>query len=206
MELTITRALSELKMLDKRIKRAVNEATFGGLMIGKKLPNGFRTTEDLETRAKADHQSIEALIKRRNAIKSAIVVSNATTKIEVAGVKMTVAEAIERKTSISYDIQLLDKLKEVYADLVDEADSINQKVTERLDKHLETLFGKDGKVKAAENQEIVKSFLAENEAKIIDPLNLKEKIDSLAKKIEDFEMEVDFALSESNTLTKIKID
>ncbi|KJD52548.1 hypothetical protein UZ38_37130, partial [Bacillus amyloliquefaciens] len=140
------------------------------------------------------------------AIKSAIVVSNATTKIEVAGVKMTVAEAIERKTSISYDIQLLDKLKEVYADLVDEAESVNQKVTERLDKHLETLFGKDGKVKAAENQEIVKSFLAENEAKIIDPLNLKEKIDSLSKKIEDFEMEVDFALSESNTLTKIKID
>ncbi|KUL15179.1 hypothetical protein [Bacillus paralicheniformis] len=206
MELTITRALSELKMLDKRIKRAVNESTFGGLMIGKKLPNGFRTTEDLETRAKADYQSVEALIKRRNAIKSAIVVSNATTKIEVAGVKMTVAEAIERKTSISYDIQLLDKLKEVYADLVDEADSVNQKVTERLDKHLETLFGKDGKVKAAENQEIVKSFLAENEAKIIDPLNLKEKIDSLSKKIEDFEMEVDFALSESNTLTKINID
>ena len=120
---------------------------------------------------------------------------------------MTVAEAIERKTSISvHFFQLLDKLKEVYADLVDEADSVNQKVTERLDKHLETLFGKDGKVKAAENQEIVKSFLAENEAKIIDPLNLKEKIDSLSKKIEDFEMEVDFALSESNTLTKIKID
>ncbi|MEC1493793.1 MULTISPECIES: hypothetical protein [Bacillus] len=206
MELTITRALSELKMLDKRIKRAVNEATFGGLMIGKKLPNGFRTTEDLKSRAKADYQSIEALIKRRNAIKSAIVVSNATTKIEVAGVKMTVAEAIERKTSISYDIQLLDKLKEVYADLVGEAENVNQKVTERLDKHLETLFGKDGKVKAAENQEIVKSFLAENEAKIIDPLNLKEKIDCLSKKIEDFEMEVDFALSESNTLTKITID
>lgn len=136
----------------------------------------------MESRAKADYQSIEALIKRRNAIKSAIVVSNATTKIEVAGVKMTVAEAIERKTSISYDIQLLDKLKEVYADLVGEAENVNQKVTERLDKHLETLFGKDGKVKAAENQEIVKSFLAENEAKIIDPLNLKEKIDCLSKR------------------------
>ena len=81
----------------------------------------------MESRAKADYQSIEALIKRRNAIKSAIVVSNATTKIEVAGVKMTVAEAIERKTSISYDIQLLDKLKEVYADLVGEAENVNQK-------------------------------------------------------------------------------
>ncbi|MEC2365596.1 hypothetical protein P4S97_01545 [Bacillus licheniformis] len=41
MELMITRALSELKMLDKRIKRAVNEATFGGLMIGKNCQTDF---------------------------------------------------------------------------------------------------------------------------------------------------------------------
>ncbi|MDG3044685.1 hypothetical protein OE903_14905 [Bacillus sp. B6(2022)] len=37
--------------------------------------------------------------------------SNATTTIEVAGVSMTVAEAIERKTSIDYDIRYLRKLK-----------------------------------------------------------------------------------------------
>ncbi|WHX45188.1 hypothetical protein QNH35_01415 [Bacillus pumilus] len=121
MEMTITRALSELKMLDKRINRTVDEAVLGGLMIGKHIQHGFQHQEDIEKKAKADDQSIQALIKRRNAIKSAIVVSNATTTIDVAGVSMTVAEAIERKTSIEYDIRYLRKLKKVYTELVDKA-------------------------------------------------------------------------------------
>ncbi|PCK23373.1 hypothetical protein CEY02_01305 [Bacillus pumilus] len=206
MEMTITRALSELKMLDKRINRTVDEAVLGGLMIGKHIQHGFHHQEEIEKKAKADDQSIQALIKRRNAIKSAIVVSNATTTIDVAGVSMTVAEAIERKTSIDYDIRYLRKLKKVYTELVDRAEQINEDVKKRLDQHLETLFGKDGKLQAAANQEIVKSFLAENEATIIDPLHLRVKIEQLSKEIEDFQMEVDFSLSESNTLTKIQID
>lgn len=206
MEMTITRALSELKMLDKRINRTIDEAVLGGLIIGKNIQRGFQNQEEIEKKAKADDQSIQALIKRRNAIKSAIVVSNANTTIDVAGVSMTVAEAIERKTSIDYDIRYLRKLKKVYTELVDQAEQVNGDVKKRLDQHLETLFGKDGKLQAATNQEIVKSFLAENEAAIIDPLHLRIKIEQLSKKIEDFQMEVDFSLSESNTLTKIQID
>lgn len=179
MEMTITRALSELKMLDKRINRTIDEAVLGGLVIGKHIQNGFQNQEEVEKKAKADDQSIQALIKRRNAIKSAIVVSNATTTIEVAGVSMTVAEAIERKTSIDYDIRYLRKLKKVYTELVDRSEQINEDVKKRLDQHLETLFGKDGKTQAAANQEIVKSFLAENEAAIIDPLRLRVKIEQL---------------------------
>ncbi|KUR62447.1 hypothetical protein [Bacillus sp. AM 13(2015)] len=205
MEMTITRALSELKMLDKRINRTVDDAILGGLMIGKHIQHGFQNQEEVEKKAKADDQSIQALIKRRNAIKSAIVVSNATTMIDVAGVRM-VAEAIERKTSIDYDIRYLRKMKQVYKELVDKAEQTNEDVKRRLDQHLETLFGKDGKTQAAANQEIVKSFLAENEAVIIDPLRLRVKIEQLSKEIEDFQMEVDFSLSESNTLTKIQID
>ncbi|MDM5296827.1 hypothetical protein QUF51_01380 [Bacillus pumilus] len=205
MEMTITRALSELKMLDKRINRTIDEAVLGGLMIGQNIQHGFRNQEEIQQKAKADEQSIQALIKRRNAIKAAIVVSNATTTIDVASVSMTVAEAIERKTSIDYDIRYLKKLKKVYTELIDRAEQINKDVKNRLDQHLETLFGKDGKLRAAANEEIVKSFLAENEATIIDPLHLRVKIEQLSKDIEGFQMEVDFSLSESNTLTKIEI-
>lgn len=104
MEMTITRALSELKMLDKRINRTVDDAVLGGLMIGKHIQHGFQNQEEVEKKAKADDQSIQALIKRRNAIKSAIVVSNATTMIDVAGVRMTVAEAIERNDRLRYSL------------------------------------------------------------------------------------------------------
>lgn len=204
-EMTITRALSELKLLNDRIHRTVNNATFGGIKVGKKVSAGFSSVEEIEKRAKADYQSVQALIKRRNEIKSAIVVSNATTKVEVAGHTMTVAEAIERKTSIEYEQNLLSKMKQTYANLTRQVDDVNEQVKHRLDSHLETLFGKEGKASAQANDDIVKAFKADNEAVFIDPLKLKDKIEELEKNIEDFLLEVDFSLSESNTLNRITV-
>ncbi|MFS0643695.1 hypothetical protein [Siminovitchia sp. 179-K 8D1 HS] len=204
-EMTVSRGLAELKLLDARINRTINESVFGSYTEGKKLPAGFNSVEEVEKQAKSDLQSAKDLIKRRNEIKSAIVQSNAVTKIKVAGKEYTVAEAIERKSSIDYDIQLLNKLKHTYATLTSKVDRINEDVKQRLDSHLEALYGKEGKNKALENAEIVKAFKEDNEAKLIDPINLKEKIDQLTKEIEDFEMEVDHSLTTSNAITTIEV-
>lgn len=206
MEMTITRGLAELKLLDSRINRSINEAVLGSNSVGKKLPTGYNSVEDVEKRAKSDYQSVKDLLKRRNAIKSAIVLSNATTVVEVAGVKMTVAEAIERKTSISYEEQLLSKMRSTYTQVVNHVDRINNEMKARLDSHLETLFGKEGKVNPQSHEDIVKAFKADNEATFIDPINLEKQINELVKNIEDFNMEVDFTLSESNTITRITIE
>lgn len=206
MEMTITRALTELKLLDKRIQRSIQESVFGGFLVGKKPMTGFVNQEEIEKTAKANYQSATDLIKRRNAIKSAIVQSNAVTYVVIGDKSMTVAEAIERKTSIDYEKMLLNKLKNDYTKLVRHVDSVNEEVKNRLDKHLETLYGKDGKVRASENEELIKPFLQENEAKFVDPLNLKAKIEELTIEIEEFEAEVDFVLSESNTIKRIYIE
>lgn len=203
-EMTVARGLSELKLLDARINRVISDAKFINVKIGGKLPTGFKKLEDVENRAKSDIQSSHDLISRRNKIKSAIVVSNAVTYIEVANVKMTKAEAIERKTSIEYDKTLLRKMKSNYAEAVEKVDKINHEMKERLDSHLETLFGKEGKTSASMNEDVVKLFKSDNEAELIDTLNLHDKIVKLEKEIEDFENEVDFALSESNVMTKIQ--
>lgn len=205
MEISIAKGLVELKLLDKRIHRTINDSILAGYTIGKKAMTGFANTEEIEKRSKSDYQSIQDLIKRRNEIKSAIVVSNANTLVDVAGVSMTVAEAIERKSSIEYDKMLLNKLKQTYANIVNHVDRVNDEVKNRLDKQLEILYGKDGKNKAAENEELTKVFKEDNEAKFIDPINLKEKIDKLQVEIEDFEANVDLALTENNALTKITI-
>lgn len=204
-EMTVARALAELKLLDSKIQRTINGATFIGAEVGKKVSAGFKSVDEIANRAKSDYQSSQDLIKRRNVIKSAIVVSNAQTKVNVAGVEMSVAEAIERKTSIEYDKTLLNKMKRVYAEYVQAVDRTNEDMKERLDKHLETLFGKEGKASAQANEDIVKAFKADNEAKLVDPLDLKDKIDKLEAEIENFEAEVDFTLSEVNVLTRITV-
>lgn len=205
MQISIAKGLVELKLLDKRINRTINDSVLAGFTVGKKVQTGFANTEEIEKRAKSDYQSIKDLIKRRNEIKSAIVVSNATTMVDVAGKSMTVAEAIERKSSIDYDKMLLNKLKQTFTSIVTHVDRVNDDVKNRLDKQLEILYGKEGKTKAVENEELTKAFKEDNEAKFIDPINLKDKIEKLQAEIEDFEAEVDLILSESNALTKITI-
>lgn len=205
-EISVAQALVQLKTLDKRIIRTLKDSAFGGIQVGRKVTAGFANAQEIEDTAKASLQSSKALIKRRNDIKSAIVVSNALTKVAVGSQTMSVAEAIERKTSIAYEQTLLAKLKDTYNRLTREVDKINDDVQHRLDSHLETLFGKEGKVTAKENDEIVQSFKRENEAKLIDSINLRKQIEELENSIEDFLENVDMALNESNVLTKITLE
>lgn len=44
-----------------------------------------------------------------------------------------------------------------------------------------------------------------NEFEIIDPLNVKQQIEKLSNRIEEFESEVDAVLSESNATTFIEV-
>lgn len=205
-EISVAQALVQLKTLDKRIVRTLKDSTFGGIQVGKKVTAGFANAQEIEDTAKSSLQSSKALIKRRNDIKSAIVVSNALTKVVIGSQDMSVAEAIERKASIAYEQTLLAKLKDTYTRLTREVDNINDDVQRRLDSHLETLFGKEGKVTAKENDEIVQSFKRENEAKLIDSINLRKQIEDLENSIEEFLENVDMALNESNVLTKIVIE
>jgi hypothetical protein len=206
MEMSITRGLAELKLLNDRIYKAIQSSEFAGMAIGKKPVMGFADNAEFEQKVKGNYDSVQALIKRRNAIKSAIVVSNATTNVVITGKEMTVAEAIERKTSIAYEKQLLQKLQRDYTVVMDAITRKNLDVETKLDKQLEILFGRDAKISQEQIDTVTKPYKEENEAKFIDPLKLKEKIDQLSEEIDGFLSEVDFILSESNTTTKIEIE
>lgn len=205
MEMTITRGLAELKLLDARIRRSIDEAAFVAVVVGEKPVKGFQSNEEFSRRAQASLQSAQDLIRRRNAIKAAIVVSNATTYVTIGGVRMTVAEAIERKRSIQYDEALLGTLREQHRSAVQEMEQKNAEVKLRLDRLLEANFGKDAKAKDSEYDAIARPFMAQNEAKLVDPVKVKTVIDSMTAEIETFKTEVDFVLSESNTLTRISV-
>ena len=52
---------------------------------------------------------------------------------------------------------------------------------------------------------IVEPFVKRNEFHLVDPLNIENKIRELEKEVDDFELEVDAALSEINAITTIEI-
>lgn len=197
-QISITRALNELKLLDKRISKHIQSSVFVTHEVNKKVnAKVFTPKEDL--------QSINDLIQRRQIIKSKIMESNAITKVTIAGKTMTVVEAIELKESIKYKKELRDRIAHQVRRARKEIEDINEVAQGRLDSLLQANFGKESKTKDSEMEAISKPFLERNEAKELDPLGIDSVYEKLENEIDDFENEVDFVLSESNSLTKIEI-
>lgn len=207
-KISITEALNELKLYDAKITKAIVNARFCGAAKKSSDKVGVVKKEDFNERAKASYQSATDLISNRNTLKSAIVKSNAITGVEIDGISMTVAEAIERKNSIEYDETLLNEMKQQYANATATVDKENKKVDNKVDDLLTTLIGKDSDKKLnKEDQEAVeKPYREKNEFEFVDPLELYEKIQTLEESIDGFKSNVDTVLVLSNATTFIEVD
>lgn len=205
MEISITRALAEIKLIQKRIDSTIQNTQFVEKQTGKKGLAGYSDISDYENKVKSNYQSIKDLIARRKEIKSKIVESNSKTKVLVAGVEMTVAEAIERKTSIEYEEMLVNNMKADFADRKNAMERENASMERRLDELMQKNFGTEGKKDQEQYELISKPFIENNETKLIDPIGIVNEIEKIEKDIEMFTSEVDIVLSEANARTLIEI-
>ncbi len=197
-KITLTRGLVQLKLLDKRINKHITEGCFVDFKIGntKQKPN---------CNPQSALDKVTDLIQRRELIKSAIMRANATTKVKINKEEMTIMEAIEKKNSINYLLRLKDELRNQHVRALNEIRYQNDKVQDRLDKQLEAMAGKDGKIRDEEVKAFTQTFKNNNEAVVIDPIKIQEKIDELDEYIDGFLSEVDLVLSEANSQTLIEI-
>jgi len=205
--MSVSRALVELKTLDKRIQKLINEFKPNDIIVNGKLRvNMTMSKDEFAKSVTSDYQQLKDLLSYRNAIKSAIVFSNAVTKVTIGTQEMTVAQAIERKTSIEIDELFVQHLNEWWSRYTNDVDKLNATLPARLDKLLEATFSKESsKVKTEEYEAVAKPFMERNQAILIDPLNIKEKIKELGDSIVEFKKEVDISLTESNARTEIVI-
>lgn len=204
MTISVTRALAELKTLDDRIQKAAGNG-YILLTVGGKVVGTQRSKEEVEKSIKESYQSFNDLVSRRNKLKSAIVKSNAQTSVVIGSKEFTVAEAIERKNSINLEQLLVNSLVNQYRQAASQVEKTNLDANNRLNQMLEVNLGKDRKTSEEDYDAIAKPFMAKNEAKLVDPLQLETLVVSLQKEIDDFKLNVDFALSESNALTQIDV-
>lgn len=202
-KMTIHRALTELKTLDARIHNAIDDGIFITANKRSNTKINGKTVEEHKSIIQGYYDKVTDLIERRNKIKSAIVDSNAKTYVDVAGSKMTVAQAIERKTSIQYEEIFLDRLKASYAQAVARVNRENEALPHKLETYLQSVLGNKDTAKKEDIEYHTKSFMERNEYELIDPVSLKEKIDKLEEEIYNFKAEVDAVLSESNATTFI---
>lgn len=200
--MTITEGLAELKTLGKRINKAIYTEY---IWSAKKADMTEESNAKYKEIAQANLSSVEDLIANRNAIKAAIVKSNAITMVKIGSEEMTVADAIERKTSIEFERELLREWKDQYTQTKNNVDAQNRRVQERIDNMLSQIASSQ-KSDIEEAQKVMsETYMANNGWDIFDPLDIKAKIDEYDKRIDEFEKNVDIALSMSNAVTTIEI-
>ncbi|NEQ69130.1 MAG: hypothetical protein F6K21_27300 [Symploca sp. SIO2D2] len=205
-QMTVTDALAELTLLEKRIdsaRAALENNTLIAVVEVGKVPTGFRSRDEHATKARAALQRVDDLINRRRTIKRAIVLSNASTTVSVAGQEMTVAEAIEMKNFISYYNNVLATMTSAYSRTCQEYKTAQARVKQRLDKLAMEVLGKNAS--SEKYQSLADSFLEREGVELLDPTNLAEEIARRLTFIEQFESTVDRVLSISNARTMIEV-
>ena len=207
--MTVHKALCELKMLDKRINESIMTAEFcrANKHSNTKIDGG--TIAEYEAAAVSKYQSTMDMIIRRDAIKRAVVASNAVTEVTIGGNRYTVADAVElRRHGLSYRRTLLQamtlQLKRVRSTIEQKN---GEELTRAADKMVEVYYGRQTDVKAIteEMKATREKFIEDNTYELLDPIRVENRIRELDKEITAFETEVDSALSVSNAVTEITV-
>ena len=207
-KMTIHKALVELKTLEDRIYKAVTSNPF---VISNKHSNtkisGISVSEYCKQMESA-YQKARDLITRRDAIKRAVVLSNASTLVAIADKQYTVAEAIDIKNhGIGYLQNLLAKMSKDYNYAQREADAHNGDALEgRADEYIRSLYGNtDMKSLTDEVKKVRTDFIVAQTYELLDPLKVCLEMERLEQEINEFIIDVDSSLSVSNAITEISL-
>ena len=178
-KMTVHKALAELKTIDARIHRAITEGTYVmAVKHSAEKINGV-TIDKFKENMKSNYQKVTDLIARRNAMKRAVVLSNANTKIRVGENEYTVAEAIDMK---NHGMEFNDRLRSVIAmQNINAQNELNRNSGETIEKRAEqyvlSVIGaqpKDSKM-SVDNEAMKalrKTYIENNTYDLIDPINV----------------------------------
>lgn len=211
-QMTIHKALSELKTIDNRIASAMKMTYVMAVKHPAEKINGV-SVKDFTDKMKANYQKVTDLMARRDAIKRAVVLSNATTKVRVGDKEYTVAEAIEMKNKgVEFKKTLLHNISYAYKTAQAEMMRHSDEVLERdAEQYILSIIGaqpKDSKSSVDDNnmKALRESYIKNNKYDLLDPLKVESLMEKLEAEINEFETEVDSALSVSNALTVIEFE
>lgn len=205
-KMTIHKALAELKVLDKRITSSISVQFCVANKHSNEKISGL-ALKDWKDIAQSNYQKANDLIRRNEAIKRAITLSNAITKVKIGDDEYTVAEAIWMKNhGMDSYMMLLRELQNQYGKAKIQCERENGETLEkRADEYIFGLFGSKEKAAGEEIENLRKTFIESQQYEIVDPIKIAEEIQYLEEKISSFESEVDAALSVSNATTEIEI-
>lgn len=212
-KMTVHKALAELKTMDDRINKAIRSTTYVlAVKHSTEKINGVKVN-DFKDQMRSGYQKVTDLIKRRDAMKRAVVLSNATTMVKIGDKEMTVAEAIEAKNhGMEFKSELLRVMNAAYVntqnELVRNGGEALEKKAEQYVLAVIAAQPKDSKMSVDSDamKALRQTYIENNTYDLVDPLDIAKVMEALDAEINEFNAEVDAALSVSNALTVIEFE
>lgn len=216
-KMLVTQALDERDLLVKKIADKIEKASF----VDTIKPNEDKVfakridKSEYGKEAEAAYQQILDLIERYQKIDAAIVDSNAKTEIKTSYGSFTVAGAISLRSRLrgrdSYDGdadfegKLQEKLKDEYNERVRFCNMKNSQLQTTAENMRLSILGRDAKTKDDKPLGVVEAYVKENTTELVDPLDIKKKLEMLEEKRSVLLTELDTQIKVSNATTFIEI-
>lgn len=222
MVFTMHRALALRKTTLDRFRTEVFGAKLIEIRQGKRQAVNGVPLDKVITDIRSNYQQLTQYISNYEKLKSAILTSNAgvgpdteVKKVEVAGKQYTMAELIaasdeiygNKKHKEALKALLLQVMKNAYSTALRKVETQHEKVENEIREYLTRAVSGDNKALTTEEiQARTQMFHEDKDFILVDPLNLKKKIEELEAEIKKFTVECDATMSEQNALTTIEVD
>ena len=217
-KMLVTQALDERDLLVKKISDKIEKASF----VDTIKPNEDKvfekriSKEEYAKEAEAAYQQIHDLIQRFQKIDAAIVDSNAKTGIQTSYGEFTVAGAISLRSRLrgmdaydgeaDFEGKLRNKMRNEYNDRIQFSDLKNSQLQTTAENMRLSILGRDTKAKDDKPLGVVDAYVKENTTELVDPLDVKKKLDALEDKRNTLLKELDTQIKVSNATTFIEIN
>ena len=216
-KMLVTQALDERDLLVKKMADKIAKASF----VDTIKPNEEKvytkriSKEDYAREAEAAYQQILDLIDRFQKLDAAIVASNAQTEITTSYGTFTVAGAISLRSRLrglgayedeaDFEGNLQHKMQAEFNERVRFCDNKNSQLQSTAEDMRLSILGRDSKTKDDKPLSVVEAYVKENTTELVDPLDVKKKLEALEEKRNTLLTELDTQIKVSNATTFIEV-
>lgn len=217
-KMLVTQALDQRDLLVKKICDKIRKASFTETKKHneEKVMERRVTQKEFEKEARSSYQQIIDLIHWYDKVDQAILRSNAETIIETSYGTMSIANALALRSRLScsnaydsdsnFEGNLMMKLQEELNEKIRVMEQKNKGLQNTAETMRLSILGKDTKTKDETPLKVVDVYVQENTTELIDPLNVRKKIDELNKRRETILNELDTKIKVSNATTFVEIN
>ena len=213
-KMIVTQALDERDLLKKKIRDAIAKCDFVAVQKpgDDVIAQDKQKVADYEAEVKASFQSIRDMMDRYTRLDAAILLANATTKIEVAGKTITRAAAINlRKMMKGQGLADTDFTDAMIRKMTTDLDRARLKIArsqEVADRQREvmsnSLVSSDKKVLSEDKLKSSTAYCDNLVLKLVDPIDIEKTIADMQEEWDNLTTNLESAIRISNATTYVE--